>query len=134
MDTSESSAAGNAVSEEAVADLVARFYGRIQVDERLGPLFAAAVPDWDQHLQVMRDFWSAVLRRTARYSGCVMSPHFGLPIECSDFDLWLALFRPSAQEALPPGAAAHAIVVAEAVSDRLRRAFERRPGAPAVSA
>ena len=114
------------VSEQDVANLVARFYDRVRADPRLGPLFDAAIADWDQHLQVMRDFWSAVLLRTARYQGCVMSPHFGMPIEAGDFDLWLGLFRPSARETLPPEAAGRAIVVAEAVSDRLRQAFARR--------
>ena len=132
MDTSQSSAAGNAVGEEAVADLVTRFYERVRADERLGPMFAAVVHDWDRHLQVMRDFWSAVLRRTNRYSGCIMSPHFGLEIAGGDFERWLALFRPSARETLPADAAARAIIVTEAVSDRLRRAFGHRGGATAA--
>src|SRR5690242_13484976 len=93
------------VDEAGIEDLVTRFYDRVRADERLGPIFAAAISDWDQHLQVMRDFWSAVLLRTSRYNGCVMSPHFGLKIVGDDFDRWLALFRPSAQEALPPEAA-----------------------------
>ena len=122
----------DAVSEEAVADLVTRFYDRLRADERLGPIFAAAIHDWDQHLQVMRDFWSTVLRRTDRYGGCVMSPHFGLALESGDFERWLDSFRPSARETLPSEAAARAIVVAEAVSERLRQAFERRARATAT--
>lgn len=114
------------VSEEAVTDLVARFYDRVRADSRLGPLFDAAIADWDQHLQIMRDFWSAVLLRTSRYQGCVMSPHFRMPIESGDFELWLALFRPSARETLPPEAADRAILIAEGVSERLRQAFARR--------
>lgn len=114
------------VSEEAVADLVARFYDRVRADARLGPLFEAAIADWDQHLQIMRDFWSAVLLRTSRYQGCVMSPHFRMPIEGGDFDLWLALFRPSARKTLAPEVADRAILIAEGVSERLRQAFARR--------
>jgi hemoglobin len=118
------------VTEDAVADLVARFYDRVRADDRLGPMFAAAIGDWDGHLQVMRDFWSAVLRRTARYQGCVMSAHVGMPIESGDFDRWLALFRTSAGEALPPEAAERAMVVAEAVTQRLRL-MARQPRPPA---
>jgi len=120
------------VSEQTVAELVDRFYDRIRADARLGPLFSEAIPDWDGHLKIMRDFWSAVLLRTTRYSGCVMSPHFGLRLESGDFERWLESFRPSAHEALPSEAAARAIVVAEAVSDRLRQAFERRACATAT--
>ena len=126
MRTGASSGADGAVSEEAVADLVTRFYARVRADERLGPMFTAVVQDWDRHLQVMRDFWSAVLRRSTRYNGCFMSPHFGLPIEGGDFERWLTLFRLSAHEALPSEAAARAVSVAEAISDHLRRACERR--------
>ncbi len=114
------------VTEDDVARLVDRFYDRVRADARLGPLFDAAIADWDHHLQVMRDFWSAVLLRTQRYQGCVMSPHFGMPIAAGDFDLWLGLFRPAARETLPPDAADRAILIGEAVSERLRQAFARR--------
>jgi len=111
------------VSEQTVAELVDRFYDRIRADRRLGPLFTAAIPDWDGHLKIMRDFWSAVLLRTTRYSGCVMSPHFRLPVEAGDFDRWLELFRTSVAETLPADAAARALAVAEGVTARLRQMF-----------
>lgn len=115
------------VGEEAVAELVARFYDRVRADDRLGPMFDSIVGDWDGHLQVMRDFWSAVLRRTTRYQGCVMSAHVRMPLDSGDFDRWLALFRPSAHETLPPEAAERAIVVAEAVTQRLRQMAQHAP-------
>jgi len=114
------------VSEETVADLVARFYDRIRADERLGPMFIAAIPDWDGHLKIMRDFWSAVLLRTSRYSGCVMSPHFNLPIEAGDFDRWLVLFHQSAEETLPPQAVERVLAVADGVTARLRHMFQMK--------
>jgi len=114
------------VSEKTVAELVDRFYERIRADARLGPMFIEAIPDWDGHLKIMRDFWSAVLLRTSRYGGCVMSPHFSLPIEAGDFDRWLKLFRPSVAETLPPEAAERALAVAEGVTARLRHMFEMK--------
>ena len=92
----------------------------MRADDRLGPIFATEISDWDQHLKIMRDFWSAALLRTGRYRGCVMSPHFRLPIGSEDFDRWLALFRPSAREALPAMEAEQAIEFAEAVTQMLR--------------
>jgi hemoglobin len=116
MDTISSS-----VTEESVTALVDRFYERVRADGRLGPIFSAAISDWDQHLQIMRDFWSAALLRTGRYRGCMMSPHFRLPIASEDFDRWLMLFRPSARETLPSEQAEQAIVFAEAVTQMLRQ-------------
>jgi hemoglobin len=107
--------------EEAVAELVAQFYGRIRADERLGSIFEKSVSDWDGHLKVMRDFWSAVLLGTDRYRGCVMSSHFGLPLVASDLDRFLELFRPTALETLPPTAATRAIAAAESVIQGMRR-------------
>jgi len=108
-------------AEESVAQLVEQFYDRIRADERLGSIFNAAVSDWDVHMKVMRDFWSAVLLGTDRYHGCVMSSHFGLPLVASDLDRFLELFRPTANETLPPDLATRAIAAAESVTQGLRR-------------
>ena len=110
--------------EVAVTRLVDRFYDRIRAEPRLGPIFENAIHDWDQHLQVMRDFWSRALLGTERYNGCVMSPHFGLPIESVDLDRFLELFRPTAESTLPRDTAQRAIQVAEAVTQNLRRAVK----------
>ena len=107
--------------EESVARLVDRFYTLVRSDDRLAPIFNNAIADWDAHLGAMRDFWSAVLTGTDRYHGCVMSAHFGLPMEAPDLDRFLDLFRPVANETLPPPAAVNAIKVSEAIIDNLRR-------------
>ncbi len=117
-----SSIAGN-ITEKEIATLVDRFYDGIRADERLGPLFDAAIEDWDQHLQIMRDFWSAALLRTSRYHGCVMSAHFRLPIAAEDFDRWLLLFRPAAAETLTPAAAEEALTIAEGITMMLRQSM-----------
>ena len=114
-----------AVTEEKIHALVDRFYERVRADDRLEPIFAAAIADWDQHLQIMRDFWSTALLRSGRYRGCMMSPHFGLPIASEDFDRWLDLFRPTARETLPAAEAEQAIVFAEAVTQMLRQGMAR---------
>ena len=113
------------VTEEIVTALVDNFYREVRADDRLGPIFDAAIADWDQHLQIMRDFWSSVLLGTERYRGCVMSPHFRLPIAGADFDCWLALFRPVAQVVLPPEAALKAITIGERVTAMLHQGMMR---------
>ena len=118
-------AVATTITEEHIAALVDRFYARVRADDRLEPIFAAAIADWDEHLRIMRDFWSTALLRSGRYRGCMMSPHFGLSIAAADFDRWLDLFRPTARETLPTSDAEKAIVFAEAVTEMLRQGMAR---------
>jgi len=80
-------------SEADITRLVHDFYARVRADEALGPIFDAHIEDWDHHLAKMVDFWSAVLRRTGRYSGAPMPRHAALPgLSAALFERWLALF------------------------------------------
>lgn len=64
----------------------------------LGPIFESRVVDWNQHLAKMVDFWSSVLRGTARYTGAPMPKHVALPgLTAELFHRWLALFRETTQ-------------------------------------
>lgn len=108
------------VTEQMVSALVRRFYERADADELLGPIFRAAIPDWEGHLKLVADFWSRVLRGTDRYRGCVMGAHAGMRVGQEHFDRWLALFRQSAAETLPPAAQQRALEVALFVDRRLR--------------
>ena len=121
------------VTEDMIAALVDQFYAQVRSDDRLGPIFEAAVKDWDQHLGIMRDFWSTVLRRSERYRGCVMSPHFRLAIEAADFERWLALFASVEQATLPPEAAEQAIAVGTRVNEMLRQGMARMQAAAATA-
>jgi hemoglobin len=107
----QSSAAHSAAegSEEQIAELVRLFYARVHQDDVIGPVFNRFVRDWDQHLQVMRDFWSSALLGSGRYSGNGFSAHMRLPLEEAHFDRWLALWERTAGEALPPALAERAI-------------------------
>ncbi len=70
------------------------FYARIRQDEVLGPIFNGLITDWDQHLAKLVDFWSAILRRTARFSGAPMPKHAALPgLSLELFERWLGLFQ-----------------------------------------
>ena len=81
-------------TEREVCDLVAAFYARVRDDPVLGPIFAEHVQDWDLHMPKMIDFWSAALRRTARYRGMPMPVHNALPgLDGDLFGRWIRLFR-----------------------------------------
>ncbi|GGH57664.1 preprotein translocase subunit TatC [Comamonas phosphati] len=86
-------------TEDEVARLVHAFYARVRQDEVLGPIFDARITDWDHHLAKLVDFWSAILRRTARFSGAPMPKHAALPgLSPELFERWLGLFEATLAE------------------------------------
>ena len=87
--------------------MVDRFYAKVRRDPVLGPVFNPAVSDWDEHQRTLVSFWSSVVLKTATYRGNPMAAHRGQPIRAEHFDHWLALWRETALEVMPP---AHAQV------------------------
>jgi hemoglobin len=86
------------VDESMIDQLVRAFYGRIQQDPLLGPIFDARIKDWEPHLQRMCHFWSSVILSSGVYHGQPMRMHLPLPIDAEHFDRWLALFESTARE------------------------------------
>lgn len=89
----------------ALADierLVDRFYGRVQADPVLGPIFNPAVHDWAEHKRTLVSFWSSVALRAGTYRGNPMAAHRPHPIRAEHFEYWLALWRDTAQQVLAP--------------------------------
>ena len=105
------------VDEASIQLMVHTFYDRVRADPLIGPVFDAQVDDWDQHLEKLCAFWSNILLRTGRYQGRPMQKHLRLPIEAEHFDRWLALFRATASEIMPPDAAAIFIDRANRIAD-----------------
>lgn len=71
-------------TEEAIIQLVNRFYESIRKDEVLGPIFNQHVKDWDTHLSTMVDLGSSPLRGSARFPGAPMPEHTALPSRDAD--------------------------------------------------
>lgn len=111
----------------ALARLVDRFYARVRADELLGPVFAAVVTDWDEHLARLTDFWCSVALREGSFRGNPMARHMPLPIGNGHFDRWLELWRSTATDLLPPDAAAHMIALAERIGHGLKLGLGLHP-------
>lgn len=109
-----------ALTEPQITELVRRFYAKARADELIGPVFAHAVADWDEHHRIVADFWSRILLGTRRYQGSPYAVHTHLPLRPEYFDRWLALFRETAAEALPPDAAERAGDRAELMADSFK--------------
>jgi hemoglobin len=94
------------VDEAMIHTLVHTFYGRVRQDVVLGPVFDAAIDDWDEHLAKLCDFWSSVTLMTGRFKGSPMAAHArNGDIRNEHFALWLALFEKTARDVCPPKAA-----------------------------
>lgn len=110
------------LDEGAIESLVHTFYAAIREDETLGPIFDAAIaPNWDAHLEKMCAFWSSVMMSTGRYSGRPMQAHAKLAnVRPEHFDLWLGLFRSTANTLFVPALAAEFILRAERIAASLK--------------
>lgn len=115
-----------AITDEQIAALVDRFYGKIRTDGMLGPIFAAAIgEDWTPHLARMKAFWSTVVRgpglgNGATYKGNPMVAHLGLPsLTREHFDHWLQLWRETVAEVCGDGADSIFVRKAEMIAERL---------------
>ena len=105
----------------AITRLVDHFYARVRRDPDLGPVFNAAVHDWDEHTARLVSFWSSVALRAGSYRGNPMAVHRALAgVDSGHFIRWLQLWRESATDLLAPDAAALMIGHAERIGTSLR--------------
>src|ERR1700743_59534 len=107
------------IDDSMIEHLVRTFYGRVQADPLIGPIFAARIHDWDAQFEKLCAFWSSVALMTERYHGQPMQVHVELPIVAEHFDRWIALFERTATELCPPDAATHFIERAHRIADSL---------------
>ena len=107
------------ITEERLALLVDRFYAKVRRDPLIGPVFDRAIDDWPEHLQRLQAFWSSVMLTSGRYKGRPLPAHarHGDVIDSAAFERWLALWKQTSDELMPPAAAA-------ALQDRAGRIAE----------
>lgn len=93
-------------SRKEVSILVNTFYGKIRVDDVLGPIFNNRIPEqnWPAHLVKLTDFWETNLFGVARFKGNPSQKHLqldadlGHKIEASHFGRWLMLWHSTVDE------------------------------------
>ena len=117
------------IDEPLIRRLVHGFYDAVRCDPLLGPVFAARVYDWEEHLEAMCDFWSGVALATGRYKGRPMQKHLPLGLSPVHFERWLALFAAAAERLCPPPAAAFFIARARRIAESLQLGIAHSSGA-----
>lgn len=76
-----------------IKNLVDSFYGKVQKDDLIGPIFNNIIQDnWPEHLEKMYRFWQTVLLQEHTYQGAPFAPHAKMPLEKKHFERWLTLF------------------------------------------
>ena len=96
------------ISEEALGQLVQRFYASVRQDPLIGPVFNDAICDWPEHLQKLQAFWSSVMLTSGRYKGRPLPAHVkhAERIDAAAFRRWIALWRQTTDEMFAPSVAA----------------------------
>jgi hemoglobin len=103
-----------------IALLVDRFYEKVRIDPLIGPVFNAAVHDWDDHKRTLTSFWCPVALGASSYRGNPMAVHRAQPIRVEHFEQWLALWQTTAHEMLDEADALQMIGHADRIGRSLR--------------
>ncbi len=95
------------VDEAYISTLVDTFYGRVQENALLGPIFEEVVDGkWDKHLVTMKSFWGSMALGLNTYEGRPMPKHMALKgLTPEHFATWLELFYQTLQDTAPSQAA-----------------------------
>jgi hemoglobin len=109
-----------AFTPEAITKLVHAFYGRVQDDDLIGPVFAQRIESWPPHLERMVMFWRSILRGESLFApgprGGPPVLHRAIPeLESAHFDHWLKLFAATAADVFPEDAAQIVLLRAERI-------------------
>lgn len=85
-------------SREEVSLLVRTFYAKVRKDELLGPIFNGIIHDWEEHLELLTDFWETQLLYKRKYYGNPMMAHVKVDREVDHtvtemhFGVWINLW------------------------------------------
>ena len=109
------------IDEASIEAQVRAFYGRARHDSALGPVFEAAVEDWEAHFGVLTRFWSSAMLTSGAYSGDPVAAHRRQPtIRPEHFAIWLRLWGETADALFAPE---HAPLI-KTKAERIGRSLE----------
>ena len=113
------------ITESEIDALVERFYQKARADATIGPIFAAQIDDWPEHLALLKSFWASILLGTGTFRGNPMMKHLMLPLEPAHFQVWLKLFRETAVDVLRPAGVDLILRRAERIAENFQSAIAR---------
>ncbi len=118
-------------TETDIRQLVTRFYAQVRQDEQIGPIFETHVQDWDEHLDMLCDFWSAILLGTRRFKGAPIARHAALPeLAWPLFERWLLIFRQTTAALNNSALQSKADAMAERIAAKLWQTYQAQSNQP----
>lgn len=114
-----------------IIEFVNDFYGKVQHDDLIGPIFNGAIEEWIPHLKKMYAFWNAVLFGVPGFTGNPFARHAPLAIEQLHFDRWLLLFNQTIDDLFIGEMAVHAKQKAETMAIMFVSKLQHLKGCPA---
>ncbi len=113
------------ITDESIREMVEKFYGRVQQDSVLGPVFEEVLHGkWDDHIARIAEFWSTIILRTESFQGNVFGKHMALEkIRREHFVHWLLLFRKTVSETYCDDAAEKFLKAADRIAGSLQLGF-----------
>jgi hemoglobin len=108
--------------------LIDRFHDRVREDPEIGPLLRDQVEDWEEHVERLHAFWSAVMLgdEAGKAEAALDGPPFA--VEAPFFDRWIAMFEEEAGGVYEEPVATLFRTKARRVGDSLKNALFYRPG------
>ena len=87
---------GDLDTRDRIAVFVRDFYRQVAMDDRLGPVFAAAHVDWPAHIAKLTDFWAEQIIGEPGYEGNPLRAHRPVherqPFGPGLYERWLDIF------------------------------------------
>jgi hemoglobin len=112
------------LTTESITTLVHEFYDGVRADPELGPVFDAAIEDWEPHLARMVEFWSTTMLGTRSFQGNVYGKHMALSgVRPEHFQRWIALFQQTVDRLFEPAVAEEFRLVASRIAQSLQYGF-----------
>lgn len=89
----------NELNRKNINKLVVTFYTRVLQDEKLAPFFIEHLGEdmnsqrWEEHMQLLTDFWSTLVMGVDDYKGFPFPPHAQMQgLDREAFETWIKLF------------------------------------------
>ena len=100
------------ITKENIKELVDTFYPTILSNSITAPFFIAKLgsdinsPTWQEHLELLANFWSSIALGDGNYNGNPLGAHFNLGLDQEAFKEWLRLFFEAIDKTYEPQAGA----------------------------
>lgn len=104
---------------DGIRNLLTVFYAACGEDPVVGPVFNAAISDWEHHIDHVADFWSTQTGGPALYPGG-MGRHIRLGLGPEHFAAWLAIWERVCRERCASREAEEMIRIARLFAARLK--------------